>query len=122
MKDKDKKLILKALRNYDLATKSQSIILSALLNIETNYIATITPAKLSALTKIHRPVVYRILKQLERFGFILILKESGNKIGVFELKHEKLEEIKKISLKREVFYKNETKMRQKKLAKILNPI
>jgi DNA-binding PadR family transcriptional regulator len=97
---KDKKLILEAIDNYDLATRSQNTILSVLVNVSINDIATITPVTLSKMTEIRRVAVYGILKRLEQQNFITILKEHNAKIGTFKINRAKLEEIKEIYQKR----------------------
>ena len=92
---KDKELLMKAIDNYDLYTPHERKVLKTLLLISIDDVAITSILKLSKLSKVSRPVVYKALAAFIKHELIEEIKDARNILNAFKLKRDKLEEIQK---------------------------
>jgi DNA-damage-inducible protein D len=92
---KDKELLMKAIDNYDLYTPHERKVLKTLLLISIDDVAITSILKLSKLSKVSRPVVYKALAAFIKHELIEEIKDARNILNAFKLKRNKLEEIQK---------------------------
>ena len=89
----DKELLLEAIDNYDVYTPSVATVLKILIELSVDDVVIISVLKLSKLTKISRPVVYKALETFEETGIIERIKKPQHKTSCFYLKANKLKHI-----------------------------
>ena len=104
----DKELLLEAIDNYDLLTPKYRIILKALIELAIDNVAIISVVKLSEITNVSRPVIYKALEVIKENQYIEQYKKSKNSLTSFIIKPIKLQDIVK-------YYKNQKNVREKYL-------
>ena len=91
----DKTPLIEAIENYDIFTPHERKVLTTLLAISVEGVAVIDIVKLSKLSKVSRPVVYKALAAATRHGLIEKIEHERKVLNIFKLKMNKLEEIQK---------------------------
>ena len=92
-------MYIEAIKNCDLYTKKQKLILAALVEASIDDIATISPRTLSEITGATQPVVYKAVKRFKEENILTPVETSNNKLRVFQLHKPKLDEIEQIHKK-----------------------
>lgn len=90
---KDKELLMEAIDNYDLYTPHERKVLKTLLLISIDDVAITSILKLSKLSRVSRPVVYKALAVFKKHELLEEIKDERNISNAFKLKKNKLEEI-----------------------------
>ncbi len=90
---KDKELLLKAIDSYDLYTPAAKKVLKTLMDISINNIAIISVKKLTQLSTISRPIVYKALATLQKDNVIERMIQGTSKKSSFTIKYNRLSEI-----------------------------
>ena len=101
-----KNMYIEAIQNCDLYTNKQRSILSTLVKVAIDEVATISPRNLSEISGATQPVVYKAIRLFEKEKLIQSLNTANNKRGVFKLLIPKLDEIEEI-------YKKTKKLKNK---------
>lgn len=101
-----KNMYIEAIQNCDLYTNKQRSILSTLVQVAIDEVATISPRNLSEISGATQPVVYKAIRLFEKEKLIQSLNTANNKRGVFKLLIPKLDEIEEI-------YKKTKKLKNK---------
>lgn len=87
---KDIQLVLNAINNYDLYTNTEKIVLKTLIDISVDNIAVISVKKLTLLSQVSRPMVYKALSTLEKDGVIERVIHGTSKKSSFTIKQNEL--------------------------------
>lgn len=109
METDNKGLLLAAIDDYEIYTKSQRKLLAALLNLEVNGIVQTSVTSLSKLIGFTRAMSYIALEGLEKDGAIKKLNEKQARVSTFELNFTKLRNIEEIYIKKQNFIEKDTK-------------
>ena len=88
-----RELIFKAIDSYDLYTNSMKLVLKALIELSINDVTIISVLKLSALSKVSRPVAYQALEVFEENRVVTREKRPKSKVSVFHIDPNKLNEM-----------------------------
>ena len=92
---KDKELLMKAIDSYDLYTPHERKVLKTLLLISIDDVAITSILKLSKLSKVSRPVVYKATATFIKHELIENIKDERKVLNLFKLKRNKFEKIQK---------------------------
>lgn len=87
---KDKELLMRAIDNYDLYTPSVALILKTLIELSVDDIAVVSILRLSKLTKVSRPIIYKAIQTFEESGIIERVRKPQHKTSCFYIKPNKL--------------------------------
>ena len=101
-----KNMYIEAIQNCDLYTNKQRSILSTLVKVAIDEVATISPRDLSEISGATKPVVYKAIRLFEEEKLIKSLYSTTKKRGIFKLLKPKLDEIEEI-------YKKTQKLKNK---------
>ena len=99
-------MYIEAIKNCELYTKKQKLILSALVEVSIDDIAKISPRTLSEITGATQPVVYKAVKRFQEESILTPIDTPNKKLGIFQLHKSKLDEI-------ELIYKKTKKLKNK---------
>lgn len=86
-------LLIKAIDNYDLYIGSEKEILKTMLKIATDNIAIINANSLIQITGYSKPVIYKVIKKLERDKIIVNTNSKSEPKSRFKINQDKLDEI-----------------------------
>jgi len=92
-------MYIEAIESCDLYTKKQKLVLSALVEASINNIAKISPRTLSEITGATQPVVYKAVRRFQEENILTPLETPNNKLGIFQLHKDKLDELAQIHKK-----------------------
>jgi len=90
---KDPQILFDAINNYDLYTNTEKVVLKTLINISIDNVAIISVKKLTVLSNVSRPMVYKALATLERDVVVERTIYGTSKKSSFTIKQNKLYEI-----------------------------
>jgi len=89
----NKEQLIEAIDNYDLYTPHERTVLKTLLLISIDDVAIISILRLSKVSKVSRPVVYKALAAFIKHGLIEEIKDIRKVSNTFKIKRNKLQEI-----------------------------
>ena len=78
-------LLMEAIDNYDMYTLSEKIVLKTLIELAIKDVVIISVLKLSQMTKVSRPIVYKALELFEENKLIKRIKKPKSKVSHFNI-------------------------------------
>ena len=92
---KDRQILLDAINNYDLYNNTEKSVLKTLIDISINNVAIVSVKKLTVLSKVSIPMVYKALATLEKDMVVKRVIHGTSKKSSFTINENKLYEITK---------------------------
>lgn len=89
----NKALLIDAINNYDLLTPNERKVLITLIKISVDDIAIINIKKLSEVSKVSRPVIYKALSTYNHYNLLERGDSTRNCMNTFVLKKNNLQNI-----------------------------
>lgn len=89
----NKALLLEAIDNYDLLTPNERKILKTLVKIAVDDIAVINIKRLSEISKVSRPIIYKAMSTYNQHGLLERAESTRSSLNSFVLKKNSLKNI-----------------------------